>query len=416
MNRRPIVTAVLAAVLILLVAGSALAAEGFRRSHALVIGISDYARPEWPDLTFPEKDARAMEAFLRGQGFEVTALYNGQATRSAIITALEEELPHRIGAGDRVVLFYSGHGHTRSFANVDYGYLVPHDAGRGTGSMIAMDTLNTWSQKIAAARHQLFLMDACFGGLLAPKASAMPSISPDHPDYITEIARRDARQYLTAGGRDQQVLDGGPKGYSYFTGYLLEALQDGFGDLDGDGYITASELTSYLIPRATNRYQTPGAGTLPGHGLGDFVFRAPGGAAARRTADAGLGDEATKGAPQTAALPPADVQADDDAPAKAQPDTGPATSGPTVGELVQARSDQTRDAMQRLLRQTGYGKLATASVRQVKLVRVLADGPARARLELRYYAVNMRTRDSLTDTVIVDARLDDDRLVFEAER
>lgn len=377
------------------------AALDFPESHALVIGISDYADPAWPRLSFAEKDARAMAAFLQRQGFRVLQLYNAEATRAAILDALEEGLPARIGEGDRVVLFYSGHGHTRSFSGVDYGYIVPHDAGATTGSMIAMNTLNTWSHKIADARHQLFLMDACFGGLLAPKASAMPSVARDHPDYIREIVRRSARQYLTAGGRDQQVLDGGPKGYSYFTGYLLEALEDGLGDIDGDGYITASELAGYLIPRATNRYQTPGAGTLPGHGLGDFVFRV-----------------ATTEAARPPRLPADKKPAEEVAePVKGPPgETTTASlpgSGPSIADIVAERPDEARLAIQRLFRQGSYGALSTANVRQFRIVRTITDGRERALLEVQYYAENKLTKFYRLDRMTVAAHLEDGLIVFE---
>jgi uncharacterized caspase-like protein len=46
---------------------------------------------------------------------------------------------------------------------------------------------------------------------------------------------------LTAGGADQQVADNGPNGHSVFTWTLLQGLE-GRADLNGDGYITASEL------------------------------------------------------------------------------------------------------------------------------------------------------------------------------
>ena len=386
---------------------AATAEPEFPQGHALVIGIATYADPVWPDLSFAEKDARAVARTLRAHGFRVTALYNAEATRGAIVAALEDRLPRQIKDGDRLLLFYSGHGHTRAFSGVDYGYIVPHDAGAQTGTMIAMDTLQTWSLKMSGARHQLFIMDACFGGLLAPKGSLVPGIPRDHPAYISEVIRRDARQYLTAGGRDQQVLDGGPKGYSYFTGYLLEALDDGLGDLDGDGYITASELASYLIPRATNRFQTPGAGTLPGHGLGDFVFRAPGRKGLSAVEPGPTGEIRAKG-PATAALPLPDTGAAGGLPGPAAATPG----GPGIADRIQARGDEVPKAIERVLRQTGYGKLATARVNAAKIVRVVSDRADAATLEVRYYAVNNRTRDHLSGTLMVEARIEDGRLEF----
>jgi formylglycine-generating enzyme required for sulfatase activity len=102
----------------------------------------------------------------------------------------------------------------------------------------------------------------------------------DLPDFVTE---NEARQFVTAGGKDQRVKDGGPKGYSYFTGFLLEGLTEGKADLYPDGYITFAELAAYLIPRATNAYQTPVSGILPQHGQGQFVFRSPRGSRIGRT-------------------------------------------------------------------------------------------------------------------------------------
>jgi formylglycine-generating enzyme required for sulfatase activity len=53
---------------------------------------------------------------------------------------------------------------------------------------------------------------------------------------------------------------------------LLEALQDGLADFNRDGYITFDELSAYLIPQASNPYQTPAVGVLPGHGAGEYLF------------------------------------------------------------------------------------------------------------------------------------------------
>ena len=78
---------------------------------------------------------------------------------------------------------------------------------------------------------------------------------------------------------------------SFFAHYLLEALGDErLGDLDGDGAITFPELAGYLVPRATNAYQTPVTGALPGHGGGEFVFVSASAAASSRRPDPDLTD------------------------------------------------------------------------------------------------------------------------------
>ena len=72
-------------------------------------------------------------------------------------------------------------------------------------------------------------------------------------------------------------MDGGEGKHSVFTGHLLQALEKGEGDLNGDGWITFHEISGYLVPAASNKYQTPAQFTFPGHAGGEFVFQALGG-------------------------------------------------------------------------------------------------------------------------------------------
>ena len=277
LRSKPAAVLALAAILTLATSAAGQAQQDlYAKSYALVIGIGKYPSRHWPNLPHGRKDAEGMHRFLTGQGFEVIPLYDEDATRARILQVMEDELAPKLRDDDRILVFYSGHGETKTFGGRDYGYIVPYDGNDSAASLISMEEIQTQSDKMGSARHQLFIMDACYGGQLAQKA-AVTGIAPSHPQFIREVTRRSARQYLTAGGKDQQVLAGGPKGYSFFTGYLLEALEDGLGDLNGDGYVTLSELSAYLIPRATNSYQTPAVGTLPGHGLGEFLFTAPGG-------------------------------------------------------------------------------------------------------------------------------------------
>jgi Protein of unknown function (DUF1566) len=75
---------------------------------------------------------------------------------------------------------------------------------------------------------------------------------------------------LTAGGKGEEALDGGPNGHSVFTGRMIEILES------TTDFITANELQAsirekvYSDARARNHTQTPGFGVL--YGLGDFVF------------------------------------------------------------------------------------------------------------------------------------------------
>jgi hypothetical protein len=232
-----------------------------------------------------------------------------------------------------------------------------------------MELLRSLSEKMSAAKHQAFIIDACFGGQFAPTKAAVAGIAPTHPNYIGEIARRAARQYITAGGKDQQVLDGGPQGYSYFTGHLIAALRDGLGDLNGDGYITMNEVATYLVPRATNAYQTPGAGTLPGHGLGEFVFVIPSSrsVAARppsaEPSPSGLGVKGEAAPPPPPVAPSATRTATPSAPAQGTPTASlpPDTQAERdrLNAYLQSETNAIRHAIGAFLRSREYGSFNT---------------------------------------------------------
>ena len=257
-------------------------AQHFDHSYAIVIGIDDYAHPtKYSHLNYAERDAKAMAALLQNQGFSVTPLYGINARKASIISAMEDDLARKVGVNDRVLVFFAGHGKTETLGGEKRGYIVPYD-GDASSSLISMEELRQQSSYMGNARHQLFILDSCFGGILAGARDSI--VDPKLPGYLKEVTDRTGRQVLTAGGEGQQVLDGGPKGHSIFMDALLEGLQDGLADWNGDGYITFHELVAYVTPRASNDFQTPDEGELPRHQGGEFLFKNPKGAGRAVTA------------------------------------------------------------------------------------------------------------------------------------
>ncbi len=247
---------------------------GYRDSWAVVVGIDDYQK--WPKLSYAVRDAQAMrQTLIERFGFaaeRVTLLTNEQATRRNILAAFHDKLSgDAVKRDDRIFVFYAGHGATRKLSSGrDLGYIVPVDADpKDTGTdAIAMSELQNIAESVSA-KHVLFVMDACYSGLALTRGGA----SQDR--FLRENARRLGRQMLTAGGADQLVADGGPGGHSIFTWTLLQALA-GKGDLNGDGFITATELAAYIAPAVAGvSQQTPAFGSLPGSEGGEFVFELP---------------------------------------------------------------------------------------------------------------------------------------------
>ncbi|MCW5212228.1 caspase family protein, partial [Desulfobulbus sp. TB] len=268
-------------ILILLIGTPVRSADLFNKSYAVVIGISRYQNSgTWKTLDNAENDAKAMGDFLTRQGFKVEPFLGQNATRDNITGYLENILALKLTQNDRFVFYFSGHGETLFIGGRNRGYLIPYDGAtkKKPSTWIAMEQLRTLADKLGNARHQLFILDSCFGGLFATKGS-MSSVPEGTPGYIKTVTGSCARQYLTAGGTNQETPAhsnlNGYRQYSYYTAYILKGLREGAADTYLDGYITASELDAYLGPAATTEYNTPRGGHFPGHEQGNFVFRSP---------------------------------------------------------------------------------------------------------------------------------------------
>jgi peptidoglycan/xylan/chitin deacetylase (PgdA/CDA1 family)/uncharacterized caspase-like protein len=259
-----------------LAAGAPIAqAPLYRQSHAVIIGINNYAT--WPKLAYAVNDAKAVrESLIRRFGFapeRIKTLIDGEATRDAIMAALGDDLADskKVTREDRVFVFFAGHGATRKLpSGKAQGYIIPVDADSKNlqSQAISMTNFQDISDAIPA-KHALFVMDACYSGLALTRGGAMTG---DRQQYWQEITRRTARQVMTAGGADEQVADNGPNGHSIFTWTLLQGLE-GKADMDRDGAITATELFSYVAPVVSSlSHQTPVFGSMPGSEGGEFVF------------------------------------------------------------------------------------------------------------------------------------------------
>ena len=256
----------------------------YSKSWAVVIGINTYADRRHTRLANAGNDARAMGEMLRQRGFEnVHTLYDGQATRSAIMAWLRNELPTRTAPNDRVVFFFAGHGVTQPGPNDrKRGYLIPYDVSN-FADYIDMEELRQ-SCSVIRAKHILVLLDCCFSGVAAVTVrSTLSETAPLMDDvYLARITQRRAWQVLTASDGDELAADSSTQpGHSAFTSALLAGLA-GAADHDHDGLITATDLASYVRPRVVResaaigwKSQMPFFNYLLGSDLGDFVFTSP---------------------------------------------------------------------------------------------------------------------------------------------
>lgn len=259
--------------MILRMANDTLYLPEYENSWALVIGINNYQHTS--PLGYARNDAEVVAQSLT-ERFDfppenVTLLFDESATRGAIMSSFLSFAEDKVGPDDRVVVFFAGHGYTRTGKRGEVGYLVPVDGDPGDlSTLIRWDDL-TRNAELVAAKHVLFVMDACYGGLAVSR-----TIPPGSMRFLKDMLQRYARQVLTAGKANELVADaGGPRaGHSIFTGHFLDAL-DGAAATP-DGIITANAVMGYVYDRVSrDQYsrQSPHFGFLDGDG--DLVFVAP---------------------------------------------------------------------------------------------------------------------------------------------
>lgn len=243
----------------------------YTTSHALVIGINNYMHTS--PLEYAVNDARGVASVLE-QEYEfapenIKLLLNKDAQRDNIMSTFlnYSNLSH---PDDGLLVFFAGHGHTETGHRGEVGYLVPQD-----GDLTQLATLIRWDEltrnaDLIPAKHILFIMDACYGGLAVSRLSAGAA------RFLKDMMLRRSRQVLTAGKADEVVSDaGGPLPYhSVFTGHLIEALKGAA--QTKEGVITANGVMAYVYDRVSKDQQsdqTPHYGFIDGDG--DFVFKAP---------------------------------------------------------------------------------------------------------------------------------------------
>ena len=101
------------------------------KTYALIIGISKYKNPGIPPLQFADRDATAFRNYLVATGIDsnnITLLTNEKAAYADIMLNLDELCTQRAQPGDKVFIYFSGHGDVESRVITNDGYLLPYDA------------------------------------------------------------------------------------------------------------------------------------------------------------------------------------------------------------------------------------------------------------------------------------------------
>ena len=247
--------------------------QKYQTSRALIIGINQYLKAS--PLGYAVNDAEEIKNILISElDFDegnVIYLCDQEATKANILKSFLRYTNDDVKVDDRLFVFFAGHGHTRTGVRGEVGYLVPHDADmEDYSTFIRWDEL-TRNAELIRAKHILFVMDACYGGLAVHR-----DLKPGSSRFLKDMYQRFSRQVITAGKANEVVADsGGPvPNHSVFTGHFIEGIR---GKAANEyGVITASGLMAYVYSKVANDInseQTPHYGQFDGDG--DFIISTP---------------------------------------------------------------------------------------------------------------------------------------------
>jgi len=261
-----------------------------QKSRALLIGVSQYTEGSgFSQLPFVRADLIGLASALVQRGFEITVLTPDKAVESALKQIVDssrvtvqlavptkDTVEHALGElrkasfpGDRVILYFSGHG----TAEGGLGYIAPQDCRRDNrqATCISLESVKDWMDKMMTVRevqHLLVVLDSCQSGL------GVLSKGSSDVDVAT-LSRYSSAHMMTAGLVDQEAFADADQKMSIFTSFLIKGLSEA--DYTKDNAITLSELTLY-VQDSVSRYvfekyqkeQTPVMGKVKG--AGEMVF------------------------------------------------------------------------------------------------------------------------------------------------
>jgi uncharacterized caspase-like protein len=213
----------------------------YYKSWAIIIGIENYVLA--PPVPGAIDDAKKVAEMFRRLGFdEVVEFYDKDASVRRLHQLLNDMLPRKVGRMDRLVMFYAGHaGSMQDPDGQDRGYLVPFDAQVNNATKsITVEHLKEFTRR-SASKHTLLILDAPVFGWETTEPPGLSLEGRLAPESDTE---RRAVQVISAAGKGEAAVR--VEKSSRFVEALLAGLS-GSADLDGNGWLMASELGAYLV-------------------------------------------------------------------------------------------------------------------------------------------------------------------------
>ena len=222
--------------LILLMPGL-LASGANAANHALLIGIGQYATRT---LEGPPHDVAALRTVLSsGYGFQtanIRTLVNQEAIKDRILAEMRQ-LAHRSRPGDRIFIYFSGHG--TSWRDDLMALPLPHASGALVPADFSADPdqsieemmaqlivgrrdLRPVLERLDRDRQVLLVFDTCFSG---NTVRAVGEKGPPHPSRYLQLASKSVfREEVSIGSFEDNLIPDQP--YPYQNTFYIAASSE----------------------------------------------------------------------------------------------------------------------------------------------------------------------------------------------
>jgi hypothetical protein len=224
--------------------------RGTKMREALIVAVDDYEHGSFRRLVTPGNDAESLSAVLESPslgGFDsVVKLRNpslGELNRAV------ERLfrrPERLSS-DLLFFYFSGHG-----VKDDSGHLFLATSESDTNMLLSTSLRASFLNELMArspARQQVVVLDCCFAGAFGRELTK----GGTDIGLVDELPPTRGRVVLAGSSAIEFSFEDTPDGdrerHSVFTSALVDGMETGAADLDGDGWISVDELFTYARDR-----------------------------------------------------------------------------------------------------------------------------------------------------------------------
>ena len=225
---------------------------------ALVVAAYEFEDPKFQRLRSPVQDVDALAGVLGDAGiggFDITTIVN--ETSAVVQQELERFFSGR-KPDDLLLLYFSCHGVKDTTGRLYFATTnTTFDLLRSTG--VAASFVSE-QMEYSPSKRIIVLLDCCYSGafLKGFRARGDDSVAVDQLEGRGRAVITASRATEYAFEADELMSENAQP--SMFTGSIVEGLDTGRADVNGDGFVTVDELYDYVYDSVRSKVagQTPG--------------------------------------------------------------------------------------------------------------------------------------------------------------